>query len=76
MSMEQQEARFRRRTHQLGAALMDLKAEKRLTTVEMASGLGISPNTLRKLSDGEDVHLHIHTLWAMLGVAGWNIQQT
>lgn len=74
MSMEQREARFRRRTHQLGAALMDLKAEKRLTTVEMASGLGISPNTLRKLSDGEDVHLPIHTLWAMLEVAGWHVR--
>ena len=53
---------------------MDLKAEKRLTTVEMARGLGISPNTLRKLADGEDVHLSVHTLWAMLEVAGWHIR--
>lgn len=74
MSMEQQEARFRRRTHQLGAALMDRKAQTHLTTVEMANGLGISPNTLRRLADGEDVHLPVHTLWAMLEVAGWRIR--
>lgn len=67
---------FRRRklTHQLGMAIMDRRAEAHLTAVEMANGLGVSPTTVRKLEDGEDVHLPIHTLWAMLEVAGWNIQ--